>query len=94
MAPEQFKKGEYDAFKADVHALGVTLFNMIFKRLPFQPNSSEDTKANTSEDFVMDFVNDETRNLRHVKISPELRELLNSMLHKDPAERISLSEIS
>lgn len=71
--------------KADIWALGITLFCMTFNRLPFKIGDTEiEMMKNVAESDI-------TFEGRH--ISKELKQLLSAMLHKDWEKRGSAEEL-
>ena len=94
MAPEQFcsKEGQIsDPFKLDVFQLGVVLFHLVFKEYPFSPNAYED-KSSRDPNFVEKFLTDK-RNKYQKRITPQLINLLQSMLNYQPDKRIKMSDV-
>lgn len=88
-APEclSIKQGDspYSGKAADIWSLGVTLYCLVFGRLPFQ-----------DDNVVVIYNKIRTQPLdipSPCHLSPELLELLRQMLVKDPGERIKLEEI-
>lgn len=92
MAPEQFLKKPYDPFKAEIYALGLFLFHLVFKTFPFATNSGQDEAAKTSN-FLYSFENSE-RNVYKVKPSKAFLDLLAMMMAYNPEDRIKLENIS
>eukprot|EP01024_Parvocaulis_polyphysoides_P008320 TRINITY_DN1246_c0_g1_i1.p1 TRINITY_DN1246_c0_g1~~TRINITY_DN1246_c0_g1_i1.p1 ORF type:complete len:302 (-),score=28.30 TRINITY_DN1246_c0_g1_i1:50-955(-) len=77
----------YDPFVADIWALGVCLYVMVFGCLPFQgENEQEVYEAIKNQPLTFPKDTD-------VEISQDLRNLLECILDKNPATRISLHEI-
>eukprot|EP01025_Chloroclados_australasicus_P009882 TRINITY_DN1383_c0_g1_i1.p1 TRINITY_DN1383_c0_g1~~TRINITY_DN1383_c0_g1_i1.p1 ORF type:complete len:679 (+),score=95.20 TRINITY_DN1383_c0_g1_i1:281-2317(+) len=84
-APEMQSGQSYDPFNADIWAMGVCLYVMVFGTLPFQGDSEQEVYhaiANQKLAFPDD-----------VPVSPELRDLLINILQKDPKQRLSLYDI-
>lgn len=67
-----------DSFKADVWALGVTLFAMTFGSVPFDADT---------EYLVMEAIRTQPLVLPAKQISNGLHEILLAMLNKDPTKR-------
>jgi len=89
IAPELCRRKPYDAYKADVFSIGVTLFALLFGVFPFDG-------LRVSSRF-----HDPARPLPHlhvrfpmdVKVSLVAKELLTMMLEDDPEKRISVDDI-
>ena len=86
LAPECLEPTPFDAVSADIWALGVCLYNMIFGRLPFY------SRVSRFDLYRMIKENDLTIP-EESKASDSVKELLMLMLTKDPAKRISLAEV-
>lgn len=74
---------EFEAFPLDIWALGITTFALVYLRLPFtgsKNNYNDLISSIMSKDIV--FPDDRL-------ISPELKDLIERMLVKDPQKRIS-----
>lgn len=87
-----------DGVKADVWALGITIFSCLSAVFPWAEASDYDENflawehAFESEDShaaAMDYIH----RLSPVPVSTELRDLLAIMLHVDPARRASLEDV-
>ena len=116
-APEFFTESLYDPFAGDIWALGVTLYQTLYGKLPFTgknlselarsirndpvtfPKSHQDNEVKkiahkrnkTRVDNNIDFNQDHTDN---AVVSDVLaNDLIEKMLEKDPAKRITLPEI-
>jgi serine/threonine protein kinase len=80
MSPEQIK-GERPDRRTDIYSLGVTLFEMVSGRPPFE--------ADSAMTLMMMHINDPVPNLKH--INPEapdaLMAVINKALAKDPNDR-------
>lgn len=84
-APEMTTGKAYNAYSADIWALGVTLYVFIFGVMPFDGNTLSELHANIA-----------TRQLTFpssMYVSEELKDLLTRMLEKDWTQRISLPDI-
>jgi [calcium/calmodulin-dependent protein kinase] kinase len=85
MGPETINGNAYCAFKADLWALGVTFYALLFGKIPFY-----------DEDVIELFDQIENKLLffpEDVVISDSLRDLMEQLLKKDPEKRCSLEEI-
>lgn len=95
MAPEiLFGQGEYDPMKADVYALGITLFTMFFKTPPLEQKRPENVHQN------LIFVNNsqfwqetKMRMLMPTPIPVGMIELINAMLKYDFRQRCTLADV-
>lgn len=81
----------YDACKADIWALGVTLYTMVVGYLPFNDHEyGKDTPQEIAEQYryIM------SAELKFPdSVEPQLRDLISGMLDCNPTSRISLPEI-
>ena len=88
-SPECFSSSSetgYSGIMADVWAVGVSLFQMVFGRPPFMASSMMETYRKARDEPV-----DMSPQANHgVKISGALAELLALLLHKDPSQRLRL----
>ncbi|EAX90213.1 CAMK family protein kinase [Trichomonas vaginalis G3] len=83
MAPELFRKKEYNAMKADIWALGVTFFCMATKTYPFYC---------TNKQNYIKILN--TGIFPHYKVaSPSLREVIIHCLDLNPETRATVDEL-
>jgi serine/threonine-protein kinase 11 len=85
-APEFFEEGEdivLDPVREDIWSLGVSIFEAVFGRLPFEGGNV----------FEIGWSILNTRLEIPESASPALRDLLRRMLERDPAKRISLEEV-
>ena len=83
MAPEMFNKAPYDAYKADIWAFGVTLFQMATNTLPF--------KANSCEMFIK--ILKEGKYLIPPSVPPIISAVIKQCLITNPEERWTILEI-
>lgn len=83
-APEIFREREYDASSVDVWSMGVCLYVLVKKKLPFADMSIKDFYS----------VLEQTRhNIDLHGLSLPLRDLIMGMLTWDPRERYTLQDI-
>uniref|UniRef100_A0A061QYE0 Calcium/calmodulin-dependent protein kinase kinase n=1 Tax=Tetraselmis sp. GSL018 TaxID=582737 RepID=A0A061QYE0_9CHLO len=85
MCPEMCEAKPYHGRVADCWALAVCLWSMVFAKLPFQG-----TTVMALYDAIRD---EELRFPEDREISPQLRDLLERCLRKDPDERLTLEEM-
>ncbi|KDO35778.1 CAMKK protein kinase [Saprolegnia parasitica CBS 223.65] len=85
MAPESMASEPYSAFVADIWALGITLYAMLFGTLPYF--STEVTE-------LFDMIQNNPIALpTAVQAHPELSSLLLGLLEKNPAKRLTIQEM-
>ena len=93
IAPEIIKQEQYLGEEIDIFSLGVTLFIMIFGKVPFHSASSIDG----SYQMIMQKNSEKFWNEVNLKIkktiSDELKELIFSMLAYNPLDRPSVKHI-
>lgn len=90
MAPETLKGGTYDAYAADVWALGVTLHALAFGRIPFyDPDVVTLFEQIEREPIVLATDNN---NNNSGDVSSDFAEFLYGLLEKDPEKRWSLKQ--
>ncbi|EQC39068.1 CAMKK protein kinase [Saprolegnia diclina VS20] len=85
MAPESMASEPYSAFVADIWALGITLYAMLFGSLPY-------FSAEVTELFDM-IQNNPITLPNAVQAHLELTSLLLGLLEKDPAKRLTITEM-
>ena len=86
MAPECFEKTAAATTPAiDVWAIGIMFYAMIYGRLPCHNKCEKDIIKSIKNDYVR-FSND-------VAITPECKDIIKSMLNKDPTKRLELIEL-
>ena len=83
MAPECLEKNAADTTAAiDVWAMGIMMFSMVFGYLPFH-NSNE-------KELIKSIRNDKVKFPTGIPITPGGKNLIKSMLEKDPKKRLEL----
>lgn len=80
-----FDTVSYSMKKADIWALGVTLYILVFNRFPFDIGKTEIDLLESICKFELSFEGRE--------ISSELKQLLLMLLEKEPTKRATLEEI-
>lgn len=87
MAPEMWNYDikEFSGIKADIWALGVTLYAMTYNKMPFW--------ADNELELANVIVKEEPSFQYDREVSLELKQLILKLLKKDPEERPSLEEI-
>ena len=86
LAPECLEPTPFDAVSADIWALGVCLYNMVFGRIPFFSKLSR-------FDLYRMIREDELTIPEEPNVSNCVKELIKLMLAKDPTKRISLAKV-
>ena len=76
IAPEQAKGGELDV-RADIYALGATLYHLVTGSLPFEGNSSEEVLRKQ----VLESLSGER--IRALNLSPQLHYFIEKMMAKE-----------
>jgi len=85
MAPELCKAqhGEISGKAADIWSMGVTLYCLVFGRLPFEKDNILELYESIKNDDVRISEN----------INPDLADILYKLLEKDPDKRITMNEL-
>ena len=108
-APELIKHEPYD-FKVDVWAIGITIYYLVYKELPFEKGTKEDIKfeilqenpafprnnfmLNPNHNNYYDGTN-KIKKLNNVALkSSILYSLIKDCLEKNPEERLSIEQLS
>ncbi|DAZ94069.1 TPA: hypothetical protein N0F65_006656 [Lagenidium giganteum] len=86
MGPETLKGGEFCAYAADVWALGITLYALVFGKVPFFHTDVVEL-FDMIENDPIPFDGDNNN-----AISDELTALLTGLLERDPAQRLSIKQ--
>ncbi|XP_067014704.2 calcium/calmodulin-dependent protein kinase kinase 1 [Anabrus simplex] len=85
LAPEALNNSKFSGKASDIWSMGVTLYSFMYGRVPFH---SDNIPA-----LYQKIQNDPLRFPEKPEISPDLRDLIERMLHKDPSTRLTLPEI-
>lgn len=80
-----FFQHSYSGKATDIWALGATLYALVFGNVPFV--------ANNVPAVYEKIKNDNIQFPENIKISADLRDLIERMLEKDPSKRITLPQI-
>ena len=81
IAPEQARGSSQLDVRADIYALGATLYHLVTGSLPFEGKTSEEVLAKQ----VLESLSGER--IRALQLSPQLHYFLEKMMAKDPAMR-------
>ena len=108
-APELIKHVPYD-FKVDVWAIGVTIYYLVYKELPYEKGSKEEIKYGIVQDPVPfrknNFIinpnlnnyydgNDKIKKLNNTMMKSNiLYSMIKDCLEKNPEERLSIEQLS
>lgn len=84
MAPECLNGNAVTSPAIDVWAIGVMFYTMIYGELPFH--------SSNEKDLIKKIVNEPVKFKNTHPITPMGKEVLKSMLDKDPTKRIELIE--
>lgn len=87
MAPELVQKRQYDGFKTDIWALGILLYRIIHRDLPFKAHDCNELFTKISRDEVKLPKNHIDRDMKAVN------DLILQLLRKDPAARPTIFEV-
>jgi len=89
IAPEVLQRKQYSGETADVWSMGVTLYVMLVGQYPFEdPNDARNFRTTISRILAVNYSFPS-----YVRITPECRDLIESIFVADPTKRISLEEI-
>lgn len=83
MPPECFISVAYQAKPMDIWALGVSIYAIVFDRLPFDGSSPEEVKSSICKDALQ---------IPQI-CSPELRTLLEALLSKEVGQRPEIEAV-
>lgn len=96
LSPEMHLDLKYDAYQADLFALGVTLFTMVSGIMPFQKAKLEDSyyKLIANRDFETFWKKHEALKKKSTNFyTANFRDLMEKMFALDPRSRLSIREI-
>lgn len=83
LSPERLQPGSYDPFKADIWAIGVTLFFMASGTLPYSANSLNYMAQSRIDQPI----------LYPLDMDPQIEDLISLCLRIKPEERPSIEEL-
>lgn len=96
MSPEQFKGGE-PTKNIDLYALGVIAYRLLSKRMPFKLVRPDDriTEQQRIMRLALDVIDNEYIPIEELRndINPVLKEVVDSLLSKNPADRGNAQEV-
>lgn len=81
MSPQILRQEKY-TFQTDVWSLGITIYYMLFQRLPWNSQKVMGILKEIGEEVI----------IPEADISPELRDLLQKMLIIDESARITIEQ--
>ena len=88
MPPEVYMDRCYDQNKIDSWSLGVLLYNLITGKMPYQGEGQK---------VIMQVINKKKNPKYNCKAwkqcSPKAKDLVKSLLHKDPKSRLDLNQV-
>ena len=94
LAPEVHQNGAFKPKPLDVWALGISIYAVVFGRVPFFANSDQELVAaitSSEPDFSLpvafSYETDKSN-----KVSDQLKDLLKALLTKDPDQRPSIKK--
>ena len=85
LAPEIINKERY-TYMADIWSLGVTFYQLMYLKYPFEGKTDEEIEKNILEGNIKELPNENSYDVKFV-------ELINEMLSKRPDERPSAKDI-
>jgi serine/threonine protein kinase len=89
-----FEQKPYSMKKADVWALGVTLYILTYNRFPYELSPMTDGHCTTELDIMEAIANVDVQFSDSERpVSAELKQLLSQMLEKDPERRPDINSI-
>ncbi len=92
MAPEVLSSDlRYDAIKSDIYSLGIVLFVMLFKILPFSAKSGSNSERINVLLELKTHLNLEFPDI--IEVSEKAKKLIMNMICIDSNERLSIEQI-
>jgi serine/threonine-protein kinase len=88
MSPEQIRSAKRVDHRTDVFALGIVLFELLTRKLPFD--------ADSVAGILAAIISDPPQSLGRLRpdAPPELERIVRKMIEKDPGHRYSLAEVA
>eukprot|EP01117_Protostelium_nocturnum_P020160 TRINITY_DN894_c0_g1_i1.p1 TRINITY_DN894_c0_g1~~TRINITY_DN894_c0_g1_i1.p1 ORF type:complete len:313 (-),score=52.65 TRINITY_DN894_c0_g1_i1:213-1151(-) len=88
--PELLLRKPFDPFRADVWSLGVTMYCILFGRLPFDVKKDHAILTTTGVHPRVQFP---TQSMFGDSVSDNAKNLIEKMLESDPSKRLSMQEV-
>lgn len=89
-SPESIKNPSFDGFKADMWSVGVVIYSIFTRKLPFQLPKNAPTEG-LSPSALCDFI-DYSKAIDLTGIPPPFQEMLTQLLSLNPADRPSATD--
>lgn len=92
-APEKVEQKPHDGVKSDIFSLGVLLYGMVFAEIPFKGARKFDARYQYFVKRKQNIFWEKSIKINQKSVSPELIDLINSLLDYDPIKRLTIDEI-
>ncbi len=100
VAPEIIKHKSYDGEKIDVFSIGVTIFSLLTKKIPFQACKNNYELTQTLYRYITKrkitkywYILEHSKEVNLKPLSDDFKELFIKMVESNPKKRITLDEI-